>query len=169
MRTNTKAEIFRPKRRTNCNLPLYTCPISAGFPSPADDYLEAKLDLNQYLIKHSVATFFLRVSSDSMIGAGIHEGDLLIVDRSISIRLSSRLSWFNSCRSSEIKAPSGEPSWSILACFTQLLKALGVKPISLATWFIGLPDYFTILTASTFYSAVNMRFFLGVICSFSLI
>jgi DNA polymerase V len=83
MRTNTGIEIFRPKRRTNCNLPLYTCPISAGFPSPAEDYLEAKLDLNQHLIKHPVATFFLRVSGDSMIGAGIHEGDLLIVDRSI--------------------------------------------------------------------------------------
>jgi DNA polymerase V len=83
MRTNIGIEIFRPKRRANCNLPFYTCPISAGFPSPAEDYLEGKLDLNQHLIKHPVATFFLRVSGDSMIGAGIHEGDLLIVDRSI--------------------------------------------------------------------------------------
>jgi DNA polymerase V len=83
MCTNIKVDIFRPRCRTNCNLPLYTCPISAGFPSPAEDYLEANLDLNQHLIKHPGATFFLRVSGDSMIGAGIHEGDLLIVDRSL--------------------------------------------------------------------------------------
>lgn len=58
--------------------------ISSGFPSPADDYVENKLDLNAYLVKNRQATFFLRVSGDSMIGAGIHDGDLLIVDRSIT-------------------------------------------------------------------------------------
>ncbi len=56
---------------------------SAGFPSPADDYLELKLDLNSLLIKHREATFFLRVEGDSMIGAGIHSGDLIIVDRAL--------------------------------------------------------------------------------------
>ncbi len=56
---------------------------SAGFPSPADDYLELKLDLNSLLIKHREATFFLRVEGDSMIGAGIHSGDLIIVDRAV--------------------------------------------------------------------------------------
>ena len=64
-------------------LPLFASPISAGFPSPADDYVEKKLDLNEYLIRNRQATFFLRVSGDSMIGAGIHNGDLLIVDRSL--------------------------------------------------------------------------------------
>jgi DNA polymerase V len=64
-------------------LPLFASPISAGFPSPADDYVEKKLDLNEYLIRNRQATFFLRVSGDSMIGAGIHHGDLLIVDRSL--------------------------------------------------------------------------------------
>lgn len=64
-------------------LPLFASPISAGFPSPADDYVEKKLDLNEHLVRNRQATFFLRVSGDSMIGAGIHDGDLLIVDRSL--------------------------------------------------------------------------------------
>jgi len=64
-------------------LPLYTCSVSAGFPSPADDYTDKSLDLNEHLIKNPSATFFVRVSGDSMVGAGIHDGDTLIVDRSI--------------------------------------------------------------------------------------
>lgn len=64
-------------------LPLFNCPISAGFPSPADDYVDKKLDLNELLIRNRQATFFLRVKGDSMIGAGIQNGAILIVDRSI--------------------------------------------------------------------------------------
>ena len=64
-------------------LPLYSCKISAGFPSPADDHLEKKLDLNNHLIKHPAATFFVRVNGDSMINAGINDNDILIVDRSL--------------------------------------------------------------------------------------
>ena len=64
--------------------PLFTSKISAGFPSPADDFIEGSLDLNQHLIDHPQATFFLRVSGDSMSGAGIFPGDLLIVDRSLT-------------------------------------------------------------------------------------
>lgn len=67
----------------SCPLPLAVASVSAGFPSPADDYLEGSLDLNQHLIKHPAATFFVRVAGDSMIDAGIHDGDLLIVDRSL--------------------------------------------------------------------------------------
>lgn len=62
---------------------LYLSSIKAGFPSPADDYLEKPLDLNEYLIEHPAATFFVRVKGDSMAGAGIFSGDILIVDRSI--------------------------------------------------------------------------------------
>lgn len=58
-------------------------PVSAGFPSPAEDYIEGKLDLNKHLIKHPAATFFVKVTGNSMINAGIHPGDILIVDRSI--------------------------------------------------------------------------------------
>ncbi len=64
-------------------VPLYASAVSAGFPSPADDYLELSLDLNKYLIKHPAATFYVRVKGDSMINAGIHDGDLLIVDKSV--------------------------------------------------------------------------------------
>jgi DNA polymerase V len=66
--------------------PLFEAAVPAGFPSPAADYEEDKLDLNRHLIKNPAATFFVRVSGDSMEGAGIHHGDLLVVDRSIGPR-----------------------------------------------------------------------------------
>ncbi len=68
------------------DLPFFEARISAGFPSPAADYEEGSLDLNKHLIKNPPATFFVRVDGDSMIGAGIHHGDLLIVDRSIEAK-----------------------------------------------------------------------------------
>jgi DNA polymerase V len=63
-------------------IPLASSGVSAGFPSPADDYLEGHLDLNEHFIRHPEATFYIRVEGDSMRGAGIFDGDLLIVDRS---------------------------------------------------------------------------------------
>ena len=65
------------------SLPLALCRVEAGFPSPADDYMEGSLDLNDHIIKHPSATYFVKASGDSMIGAGIFNGDLLIVDRSL--------------------------------------------------------------------------------------
>ena len=67
-------------------LNLYLTKISAGFPSPADDYIESKLDLNEHLIKQPSATFFAKAEGDSMIDRGIFDGDLLIVDRSVEPR-----------------------------------------------------------------------------------
>jgi DNA polymerase V len=64
-------------------LPFFAVPVQAGFPSPAEDYLEQNLDLNEHLIQHPAATFFVRVDGDSMKGAGIHKGDILIVDRAL--------------------------------------------------------------------------------------
>ena len=64
-------------------LPLGASKISAGFPSPADDYIEDMLDLERLLVQHPAATFYLRVSGDSMSGAAIMSGDILVVDRSI--------------------------------------------------------------------------------------
>lgn len=58
--------------------------VKAGFPSPADDFLEKKIDLNEHLIPHPAATFLIRVSGDSMIGAGIFDKDILIVDKSLN-------------------------------------------------------------------------------------
>jgi DNA polymerase V len=75
--------IFAPDLTTRYRLNYFQQPVSAGFPSPAEDHIDGKLDLNQHLIKNPAATFFVRVSGDSMTGAGIHNGDLLIVDRSI--------------------------------------------------------------------------------------
>jgi len=57
--------------------------VVAGFPSPAEQYQEPSLDLNELLVKRPAATFFVRVQGDSMIGEGIHDGDLLVVDRSL--------------------------------------------------------------------------------------
>ena len=65
-------------------IPLAKGTISAGFPSPAEDYIELGIDLNKYLIKNPISTFFLRVSGNSMNNAGIYNNDLLIIDRSIN-------------------------------------------------------------------------------------
>jgi DNA polymerase V len=63
-------------------LPLFTGKVAAGFPSPADDYIEKTLDLNELLVKKPAATFFARAQGESMLGAGIHPNDILVVDRS---------------------------------------------------------------------------------------
>ena len=76
-------EILQIKIQNESYHQFYSCDVTAGFPSPADDYLESKLDLNDYLIKHPSATFFVRVAGDSMVNAGIHNNDIIIVDRSI--------------------------------------------------------------------------------------
>jgi DNA polymerase V len=77
--------IYKPDQTTGYERPLYLESVSAGFPSPANDYIESPLDLNQHLIKHPAATFFVKAKGDSMIDAGIHSGDLLIVDRSLEV------------------------------------------------------------------------------------
>lgn len=64
-------------------IPLYGSTVRAGFPSPADDYIETMLNLNEYLIKHPAATFLVKASGDSMVNAGIQSGDILVVDRSL--------------------------------------------------------------------------------------
>lgn len=76
-------QVLRFVRLKGYQLPLFSSKVSAGFPSPADDYLEGMLDLNEHLIQHPAATFFVRVTGDSMIGAGIHADDILVVDRSL--------------------------------------------------------------------------------------
>lgn len=72
-----------PGRRAEASMPLFTASIKAGFPSPADDFVERALDLNEFLVRHPSATFFVRVDGDSMLEAGIHSGDILIVDRAV--------------------------------------------------------------------------------------
>jgi DNA polymerase V len=67
-------------------IPLSPAKVSAGFPSPAADYQDKRLDINEYLIRNPVSTFFFPVQGDSMEGAEIFDGDILVVDRSVKAR-----------------------------------------------------------------------------------
>ena len=71
------------KLLSRLNIPLFLERVSAGFPSPADDYIEKTLDLNELCIRHPASTFFVRVQGESMIEAGIFPEDVLVVDRSL--------------------------------------------------------------------------------------
>jgi DNA polymerase V len=84
----TEVEFFTPSDAIKLRLPLMGSAVSAGFPSPADDFMEARLDLNEHLIRHPAATFYARLgkSADSMIGAGIYPNDIIIVDRSLEAK-----------------------------------------------------------------------------------
>ncbi len=85
MRTDeniVKLKLINPTTNISIHLPLVDATISAGFPSPADDYSESRLDLNKELITNKSATFYARVRGDSMTLAGISDGDLLIIDKS---------------------------------------------------------------------------------------
>lgn len=78
------AWMFRPARHPKpLPLPLFGGKVAAGFPSPADDYVDKTLDLNELLVQKPAATFFVRAQGESMLGAGIHPNDILVVDRSI--------------------------------------------------------------------------------------
>ena len=72
--------------RSELTIPLFTERVAAGFPSPAQDYVEGSLDLNELCIRHPAATFFVRVHGDSMTDAGIYPNDVLVVDRSVTAR-----------------------------------------------------------------------------------
>jgi DNA polymerase V len=74
---------YKPGLSLRLKRPLYLSRVPAGTFSPADDYREKSLDLNEHLVKHEAATFFVRISGDSMKGAGIFSGDLAVVDRSL--------------------------------------------------------------------------------------
>lgn len=76
--------VFSIQSKAHQTFPLYTSYVAAGFPSPADDHLDQSLNLHDYLVEHPAATFFVRVEGDSMIGAGIHHGDMLVVDRALT-------------------------------------------------------------------------------------
>ena len=80
-------EILKPSEvKKKIKLPLFLSSVSAGAPNSASDYVASELDLNEYLIRHPLSTFFVKVKGDSMIDSGISEGDILIVDRSIEAK-----------------------------------------------------------------------------------
>ena len=82
---NQTLELYTSDTSTNLNIPYFENGVSAGFPSPAEDHMHSKIDLNNLLIVNPSATYYVRVNGDSMLGAGILSGDLLIVDRSIEV------------------------------------------------------------------------------------
>ncbi|NTV15170.1 MAG: translesion error-prone DNA polymerase V autoproteolytic subunit [Desulfobulbaceae bacterium] len=81
--SQTVSAVYAFNRKSELKRPLFACSVSAGFPSPAEDYIEGRLDLNELMVANPSATFFVRVAGDSMIGAGIHHNDILVVDRSL--------------------------------------------------------------------------------------
>ena len=84
MKKENKLEFFVPKKENGLGQWLAEEGISAGFPSPADDFKETRISLDRELVKNKEATFYARVSGDSMVGAGLDDGDLLIIDRSLN-------------------------------------------------------------------------------------
>lgn len=77
-------DLLTPDTTTEIEIPLAGERVSAGFPSPAEDFMEPSLDLNRTLVRNAASTFFARVSGESMKDAGIGDGDLLVVDKSIA-------------------------------------------------------------------------------------
>lgn len=67
-------------------IPLYLTPAACGFPSPAQDYVEQSIDLNQHCVSHPAATFYVKASGHSMVEEGINDGDMLVIDRAITAR-----------------------------------------------------------------------------------
>lgn len=98
---------------TYIKLPFFSASVAAGFPSPADDYIEAGLDLNEYLVRHPSSTFLARASGDSMTRAGILDGALLVVDKSLTPKNGSVV----------IAAVNGELTCKILDVEHRLLRA----------------------------------------------
>jgi|TARA_Y100000817_G_scaffold81563_1_gene62804 DNA polymerase V len=81
-----KDEIYKAHKGPTLTLDLYSNPVSAGFPSPAEDHLDSSLDLNEYLIKHPSATFYIYAKGHSMNDIGIYDGDVMIVDRALEAK-----------------------------------------------------------------------------------
>jgi DNA polymerase V len=84
LNSTTTLDFYIPDYTTELELPFVDTGISAGFPSPADDFIELTIDLNKFLVKHKDTTFFARVKGHSMKNAGIYDGDLLVIDKSLA-------------------------------------------------------------------------------------
>ncbi len=81
-----KLTFFRPNFESEIQIPYITEGVSAGFPSPAADFMETNIDLNKELSENPLATFYIKVKGNSMIDAGINDKDVLVVDRSLEPR-----------------------------------------------------------------------------------
>ena len=83
LHTGPIIDIYSADTETELSLPLVDTGISAGFPSPALDFVDKSIDLNKHIVKHPAATFYGRVKGDSLKNAGINDGDLLVIDKSL--------------------------------------------------------------------------------------
>lgn len=83
LHTSATLEFYTPDFSTSAELPFVDGGLRAGFPSPADDFLEVKIDFNKEYIKNQDATFYAKVKGNSMKNAGIFDGDVLVIDRSL--------------------------------------------------------------------------------------
>jgi DNA polymerase V len=83
LHSGTHLDIYSADMQTELELPFLSCGISAGFPSPAMDFIDLNIDLNKHLIEHPSATYYGRVQGESMSNAGINNDDLLVIDRSV--------------------------------------------------------------------------------------
>ena len=86
MSSDIKLTIYRADTSSHVPIPLATASVKAGFPSPAQDYMSEDIDLNEVLVKNREATFYVRISGDSMAEAGIMDGDLAVVDKAIEAK-----------------------------------------------------------------------------------
>ena len=77
-------KLYKVQVNKTLEVDLYTTFVNAGFPSPAEDHMDVGLDLNDYLLKHPSSTFYIYAKGSSMVNAGIYDGDLMIVDRSLN-------------------------------------------------------------------------------------
>lgn len=84
MKSGEKLAFFVPEDKSKIEITFSSSPVHAGFPSPAEDFAEARLDLNKALIKNPSSTFYARVKGESMIGDGIDDGDILVIDKSLN-------------------------------------------------------------------------------------
>jgi DNA polymerase V len=84
--SNDSLNFYSVEEKKESSTPYYGGESSSGFPSPADDFKEVSLDLNSLVIRHKEATFYARVSGQSMIGAGLEDGDIIVIDKSLEPR-----------------------------------------------------------------------------------
>jgi DNA polymerase V len=91
LKAKKELAFFKADASTKIEIPVAIDKIPAGFPSPADDYMEDRLDLNEKLIRNPSSTFFAKVSGHSMVNAGINDGDLIIIDKSLPAKNESIL------------------------------------------------------------------------------
>ena len=129
-----KLNFFQPEQEKNLGQWLMEQGISAGFPSPADDFKEIRISLDRELVKNGDATFYAKVSGDSMINAGLSDGDLIVIDRSLNPE-NNKIAVCFIDGDFTVKSPSMKQT-AILLCSGSKLRSITIKSPSLNPAFI---------------------------------